>query len=213
MVVGNKSFMIETITRASLQMSAVDNNGLLELTIPGATLDRKMVESSRDEYSIDFTQAQEYRTYNEFFVYDHGYTDVIVNHTYEVVRIYPGFDDTLVASFYITRELEPSAGIEIDDIDLAGFFLNSKYSLNFTLMAPGDFAPEIEFGKTYHGGYMEIYEREGADNGSANELVFLDEHKAKFSVEDLVTGEPFVEIIYDWKIGSHPGEFIFENET
>ena len=211
-VAGNKSFMIETITRGSSQMKAVDNNGVLELTIPGANVDRKLVESSRDDYSMDFTQAQEYKTYVEFYVYDTGYRDIVVNHKYDIVRIYPAFNDSLLISFNITRELEPPAGISISEIDLAGFFLNSKYSLNFTLMAPGDFGPEIEFGKTYHGGFLELYDIEGADNGSANELVFLDEHKAQFSVEDLVTGGRFVELTFDWKIGEHPGQYIFENE-
>ncbi|NQZ11293.1 MAG: hypothetical protein HRT35_29430 [Algicola sp.] len=210
--VGDKSYFIETKGRAQAQLSASDDNGELALYVPRGTGVIKLAETSQDQYAIQFSQAEVFQSTEEFYVYNHGYMDINILHRYENVYLYPTFGDSLIVSYKVSRELQPSGNIDVNDIDLDGYLLNLKSSRDFDVVNVVGFDPNIEFGRPYFSDFFETFELDGVDNGSANQLVFIDQNTAKLTHADVLTGEPFIEKTFDWRQGSHAGEFILEND-
>ncbi|MFT4928344.1 MAG: hypothetical protein ACI8WB_004463 [Phenylobacterium sp.] len=209
--VGDKSYLIETMNRASSQFLTRDNNGSLELFVPTSTGDRKFVESNRDQYSIDLVQAGEIRTSREFYVYNHGDTDINILNNYEYFRIYPAFNDALMVSFKVNRSFELDGSFSASDVDLNGYLLNFKRSQQVAVANVSHVSPTIVYGKPYFSNLFEVFDIIGLDNGIANKIVFLDDHSAQLSSGDVLADGPFVEQLFAWRKGSHDGEFIFEN--
>jgi hypothetical protein len=210
--IGDKSYLIEQQTRADSQYMAKDNNGSLELYLPTVKEDRKFVEVSRDEYSIELTPVKEFHNSVSFYVYNQGDTDIDVSQVYEYLIIYPTFDDNIIVSYKINRELVLTNGLNANDIDLDGYMINLKRSKHFGVVNVTNYIPTLEYGKPYYSNFWEMFNIDGVDSGVANQIIFIDDNKAKITARSVIKDEPSAERIFNWRKGSRDGEIIVENE-